>query len=40
MQGHKEKTLCCFWCVSGPISLYARIDRKGYCPGEYCNCIT
>ncbi|XP_076373660.1 arrestin domain-containing protein 3-like isoform X2 [Tachypleus tridentatus] len=29
-----EKTLCCWCCTSGPISLYARIDRKGYCPGE------
>lgn len=29
-----EKTLCCWCCTSGPISLYARTDRKGYCPGE------
>ncbi|XP_022252035.1 arrestin domain-containing protein 3-like [Limulus polyphemus] len=27
-----EKTLCCWCCTSGPISLYARTDRKGYCP--------
>ncbi|XP_013791439.1 arrestin domain-containing protein 3-like, partial [Limulus polyphemus] len=29
-----EKTLCCCWCTSGPISMYARTDRRGYCPGE------
>ncbi|XP_023218537.1 arrestin domain-containing protein 2-like [Centruroides sculpturatus] len=29
-----EKTLCCWCCTSGPITLYARTDRKGYCPGE------
>ncbi|XP_013779873.1 arrestin domain-containing protein 3-like isoform X1 [Limulus polyphemus] len=29
-----EKTLCCWCCTSGPISLYAHTDRKGYCPGE------
>ncbi|GFY53667.1 arrestin domain-containing protein 3 [Trichonephila inaurata madagascariensis] len=29
-----EKVLCCWCCTSGPISLYARTDRKGYCPGE------
>ncbi|RWS23648.1 arrestin domain-containing protein 3-like protein [Leptotrombidium deliense] len=29
-----EKSLCCWCCKSGPISLYARTDRKGYCPGE------
>ncbi|XP_048839066.1 arrestin domain-containing protein 3a isoform X2 [Brienomyrus brachyistius] len=30
----KEKTLCCWFCTSGPISLSAKIDRKGYTPGE------
>ncbi|CAM9984906.1 unnamed protein product [Lampetra fluviatilis] len=32
--GTKEKTLCCWLCTSGPISLSAKIQRKGYCPGE------
>lgn len=32
--GTKEKTLCCWFCVSGPISLSAKIERKGYTPGE------
>ena len=29
-----EKTLCCLCCASGPISLSAKTDRGGYCPGE------
>ncbi|XP_060581680.1 arrestin domain-containing protein 3-like [Ruditapes philippinarum] len=29
-----EKTLCCWLFTSGPISITARTDRKGYCPGE------
>lgn len=32
--GTKEKTLCCWFCASGPISLSAKIERKGYTPGE------
>ncbi|XP_074933043.1 arrestin domain-containing protein 3-like isoform X4 [Phalacrocorax aristotelis] len=32
--GTKEKTLCCWLCTSGPISLSAKIERKGYTPGE------
>ncbi|KAI4792126.1 hypothetical protein KUCAC02_033592 [Chaenocephalus aceratus] len=32
--GSKEKTLCCWFCASGPISLSAKIERKGYTPGE------
>lgn len=34
--GTKEKTLCCWFCASGPISLSAKIERKGYTPGEPC----
>ena len=29
-----EKTLCCWLCTSGPISITSRTDRRGYCPGE------
>lgn len=32
--GTKDKTLCCWFCTSGPISLSAKIERKGYTPGE------
>ncbi|XP_040434710.1 arrestin domain-containing protein 3-like isoform X1 [Falco naumanni] len=32
--GTKEKTLCCWLCTSGPVSLSAKIERKGYTPGE------
>ncbi|XP_061783190.1 arrestin domain-containing protein 3-like [Nerophis lumbriciformis] len=32
--GSKEKTLCCWFCASGPISLSAKIARKGYTPGD------
>ncbi|GBM66511.1 Arrestin domain-containing protein 3 [Araneus ventricosus] len=34
VENNMEKVLCCWCCTSGPISLYARTDRKGYCPGE------
>lgn len=34
VENQAEKTLCCWFCMSGPISLHARTDRKGYCPGE------
>ena len=30
----KEKTVCCLWCASGPISLSVTTDRGGYCTGE------
>ncbi|NXW60694.1 ARRD3 protein, partial [Eurystomus gularis] len=33
--GTKEKTLCCWFCTSGPISLSAKIERKGYTPAIY-----
>ncbi|XP_072137329.1 arrestin domain-containing protein 3-like [Mobula birostris] len=29
-----EKTICCCCCASGPVVLNAKIDRKGYVPGE------
>ena len=29
-----EKTLCYLCCASGPLSLVAKTDRGGYCPGE------
>ena len=29
-----EKNLCCWLCMSGPITISARTDRQGYCPGE------
>lgn len=32
--GTADKTLCCWFCTSGPISLSAKIERKGYTPGE------
>lgn len=32
--GTKDKTLCCWFCTSGPISLSAKIERKGYTPGK------
>ena len=34
LSSSNEKTLCCLWCASGPISLSVSIDRGGYCPGE------
>ena len=34
LSGSNEKTLCCLCCASGPISLSAKTDRGGYCPGE------
>ncbi|XP_063745861.1 LOW QUALITY PROTEIN: arrestin domain-containing protein 3b [Eleginops maclovinus] len=38
--GSKEKTLCCWFCASGPISLSAKIERKGYTPGESIQIFT
>ncbi|XP_019740977.1 arrestin domain-containing protein 3-like [Hippocampus comes] len=32
--GSKEKTLCCWFCASGPISLSVKVARKGYTPGD------
>ena len=29
-----SKTLCCWLCASGPISINVKTDRRGYCPGE------
>ncbi|XP_064608771.1 arrestin domain-containing protein 3-like [Liolophura sinensis] len=34
VENNVEKTLCCWLCTSGPISISARTDRRGYCPGE------
>ena len=32
--GTKEKSLCCWFCTSGPISLSVKTERKGYTPGR------
>ena len=34
LSSSNEKTLCCLCCASGPITLSAKTDRGGYCPGE------
>ena len=34
LSSSSEKTLCCLFCTSGPISLSVKTDRGGYCPGE------
>ncbi|KAM9794328.1 arrestin domain-containing protein 3-like isoform 2-T2 [Syngnathus typhle] len=34
LAGSKEKTLCCWFCASGPISLSVKVARKGYTPGD------
>jgi hypothetical protein len=34
MRSDVDKTLCCLCCKSGPLTLYASIDRVGYCPRE------
>lgn len=38
--GTKEKTLCCWFCASGPISLSAKIERKGYTPVEWADLVS
>uniref|UniRef100_S4RLU4 Arrestin domain containing 3 n=1 Tax=Petromyzon marinus TaxID=7757 RepID=S4RLU4_PETMA len=30
----KEETVKCWFCMSGSVSIAARINRKGFCPGE------
>lgn len=34
LSNSNEKTVCCLWCASGPISLSVTTDRGGYCIGE------
>ncbi|XP_062399897.1 arrestin domain-containing protein 3-like isoform X2 [Sardina pilchardus] len=34
LTGSNSKTLCCLWCTSGPVSLNAQVERKGFSPGE------
>ena len=34
LSSSNEKTLCCLCCASGPLTLSAKTDRGGYCPGE------
>ena len=34
LSNSNEKTVCCLWCASGPISLSITTDRGGYCVGE------
>lgn len=29
-----SKTICCWICRSGPVSINVNTDRRGYCPGE------
>ncbi len=33
-QSQDEKTVCCLWCTSGPITASAQTDKGGYVPGE------
>ena len=34
LSNSNDKTVCCLWCTSGPISLSVTTDRGGYCIGE------
>lgn len=34
LSSSNEKTVCCLWCASGPISLSVTTDRRGYSTGE------
>ena len=34
LQNSNEKTVCCLFCASNPITLSVKTDRAGYCPGE------
>ena len=38
VENSTEKFLCCWLCTSGPISVSAQTDRRGYCPGQ-CLCM-
>ncbi|KAL5003995.1 hypothetical protein ScPMuIL_017451 [Solemya velum] len=33
-QKQMSKTLCCLCCVTGPVTVCFRIDKRGYAPGE------
>ena len=32
--GERHKTLCCLWCMSGPISATLKLSRTAFVPGE------
>lgn len=34
MIGQDKKTICCFWCERGPVSLRAQLERSAYVCGE------
>jgi len=40
VENNTEKFLCCWLCISGPISVSAQTDRRGYCPGKYLHVFT
>lgn len=29
-----EKTFCCLWCASSPLTVDVRAPVSGYCPGQ------
>ena len=33
-RGEAQKTLCCLWCKSGPLTLAVSTDQGAYCAGE------
>ncbi|KAM8887566.1 LOW QUALITY PROTEIN: arrestin domain-containing protein 3-like [Spinachia spinachia] len=34
LSGSNNMTLCCLWCVSGPIAMTVSIEKKAFIPGE------
>uniref|UniRef100_UPI0037E8BCCD arrestin domain-containing protein 3-like n=1 Tax=Semicossyphus pulcher TaxID=241346 RepID=UPI0037E8BCCD len=34
LSGSNNKTLCCLWCASGPISMTVNTEKKAFTPGE------
>ncbi|KAJ9577791.1 hypothetical protein L9F63_005647, partial [Diploptera punctata] len=37
LSAEKNKYFCCFWCLSGPVSLVSCIPIRGYIPGQDIN---
>ncbi|XP_040052305.2 arrestin domain-containing protein 3 [Gasterosteus aculeatus] len=34
LSGSNSMTLCCLWCVSGPIAMTVSVEKKAFIPGE------
>lgn len=38
LSGSNSMTLCCLWCVSGPIAMTVSVEKKAFIPGTVSTC--